>query len=211
MKKNIYNAGFTMIELIVAMSIFLVLSSVLLVDYNGMNSRITLDTLAHQIAQWVRQTQVSAMSVKHTQANGSTFPGYGLHFDRATPNQFVFFADLNGDKRYTPLGVGKKCGDTGEECEQAVMLLRGNAIEKLCSELGAASPFTPSADCTGPLQSNANNFDILFTRPDPDAQIGGEYSVGNYGTSSRAEIYLVSSKGYRRSVEVWVTGQVSVQ
>ena len=199
-------------ELIIAMTIFLTLSSVMLADYNGMNSRITLDTNAHQMAQWVRQTQISAMSVKHTQSDASTFPGYGLHFDRATPGQFIFFADLvpgvglSPNKRYDPLIGMEKCGDAGVECEQIVKLPKGNSIEKLCSEM---TPFVLGPDCD--TFSNANDFDIIFTRPDPDAFIGGEYSTGNYATSSRAVIYLKSVKGYRRLVEVWVTGQVSVQ
>ena len=207
--KNGGQKAFSIIELIVAMSIFLVLSSVMLADYNGMNSRITLDTNAHQIAQWVRQTQVSAMSVKHTDASANTFPGYGLHFDRATPRQFVFFADLNGDHKYTPFTSSAKCGDIGEECEQVVTLPNGNIVQNLCSELAPAFTGT-TVNCAPPL-SDANTSDIVFTRPDPDAIIGGMYSGTNYGTSSRAEIYLASVKGYTRMVEVWVTGQVSVQ
>ena len=197
-----------MIELIVAMTIFIVLTSIMLLDYNGMNSRITLDTLAQQIGQWVRQTQVSAMSIKHTSASAGIFPGYGLHFDRNAPDQFVFFADLDNDKKYKPLGVGEKCGDVNVECEQAVKLQKGNTIEKLCSEL-ATPPQQASPEC-GTL-SKAVNFDIIFTRPDPDAFIGGEYSAGNYAPSSRALIYVTSAKGYERSIEVWVTGQVSVK
>lgn len=207
--KRKLKGAFSIIELIVAMTIFLVLSSVMLADYNGMNSRITLDTNAHQIAQWVRQTQVSAMSVKHTGASANTFPGYGLHFDRTTPGQFVFFADLNGDHKYSPFTSPAKCGDAGEECEQIVTLPKGNIIQNLCSEL--APPFIgTSINCAAPL-NDANTSDIVFTRPDPDAIIGGMYSGTNYGTSSRAEIYLASAKGHKRMVEVWVTGQVSVQ
>ena len=202
-------SGFTMLELIITLTIFLILTTVMLLDYNGINNRITLDTLAHQVAQWVRQTQVSAMGVRHVQSNAGIFPGYGLHFDRATPDRFTYFADLGSqNKRYDPLAVGANCGDVGEECEQIIMLPRGYQIEKLCSELANIAP-VPGPDCS--TFSNSNNFDIVFTRPDPDASIYGEYSVGNAASSSRAEIYLVSTKGYRRAVEVWVTGQVSVQ
>ena len=56
--KNKKHGGFSLIELLVAISIFLILSTTLLFNYNGMNLRLTLDMLAHQTAQWVRETQL---------------------------------------------------------------------------------------------------------------------------------------------------------
>ncbi len=187
--------------MIVAMSIFIMLTSVMLFKYNTMNTRLTLDTLAHQIAQWTRETQVSAMSVKsHV---GSYNTGYGLHFDTTVPTQFIFFADLDGDKKYTPGGT---CGDAASECVQVVNLLKGNTISMLCGE----SKGNAQGGCSAGLESLIDT-DIVFTRPDPDAYINGEYSLGNRNNYARNQITVQAVTGYNRMVEVWTTGQVSVK
>lgn len=195
--------GFSIIELLVAVAVMVTLSSVLLFNYNSMNVRITLDMLAHQTAQWVRETQVLAMSVKQTSLN--TFPGYGLHFDRATPDQFVFFADFDGQKDYTPIPSGKKCGDSGVECQQIVKLLKGNMITKLCST--ATAPSAP--DCG--TYAYASVLDVVFTRPDPDANIKAKDSLNTVTDVSSARITITTPTKYQRTVEIWTTGQVSVQ
>ena len=177
----------------------------MLFNYNSMNTRLTLDTLAHELAQWVRQTQVSAMSVLHT-ADVNSYPGYGLHFDRANKNQFIFFADLNKDKRYQPLIGVQKCGDVGVECQKLETLSKGNTIVTICGETTSGSA---AIDC-GPY-AYANNVDIVFTRPDPDAIIGGDDSTNVPVIFSRARITVASVNNYQRTVEVWTTGQVSVQ
>ena len=202
--KNKKHGGFSLIELLVAISIFLILSTTLLFNYNGMNLRLTLDMLAHQTAQWVRETQVSAMSVRHT-TDVTKFPGYGLHFTRANPGQFVFFADFNGDRRYTDIPSGMNCKDTGVECQEVIKFQKGNIIKSLCSDVGTAGV----SGCD--IYLSAENIDIVFTRPDPDAVITVVDSTSAVLTASRARITLQSLSGYQRTIEVWTTGQISVQ
>ncbi len=205
--RSLSNKGFTLIEMIIAVSIFVGLTTTLLFNYNGFNKRLSLDTLAHQIAQWARDAQVSAMSVRRASTDAGKFPGYGLHFERATPTEFIFFADLDGDKRYTPPGAGVNCGDPLTECEKIIKILQGNKIEKLCGESSAV--VAVSADCGS--FDNADDFDIVFTRPNPDAEIRGEYAPSSPTSYARAEISVVSPLEHRRTIEVWTTGQISVQ
>lgn len=199
--------GFTLIELLVAISILLVLSAAMLANYNSMNTRLTLDTLAHQTAQWVRETQVLAMSVKQTSGGATLFPGYGLHFDRVTPGQFIFFADFDGDKNYTPIPGGKACGDTGVECQQIITLRQGNTISKLC--MASVLSSGAALDCGAFL--SASMVDVVFTRPDPDALIRAIDSTNASVDVSNARITITTPSEYSRTVEVWTTGQVSVQ
>ena len=202
--------GFSLIELIVAISILLILSTALLLNYNSMNTRLTLDTLAHQTAQWVRATQVLAMSVKQT-TGANKFPGYGLHFDRSTPDQFVFFADFGDgagglpNKLYDPPTGAEKCGDPGVECQEVINLQRGNKITKLCMPATGTSAVV---DCGA--YHFASILDFVFTRPDPDANITGKDASG-FSSISFGRITVAAPSGYVRTVEVWTTGQVSVQ
>jgi prepilin-type N-terminal cleavage/methylation domain-containing protein len=198
--------GFTFIELLVAISILLVLATAMLFNYNSMNVRLTLDTLAHQAAQWVRETQVLAMSVKQTSGGVNTFPGYGLHFERATPDQFVFFADFDGDKSYAPIPGGSACGDAGVECQKVIKLLKGNKITKLCM---SGTVVSATLDC-GPNYF-ASVLDVVFTRPDPDANINGTDSLGASIGVAMGRVTITAPSAYSRTVEIWTTGQVSVQ
>ena len=83
-RKNNKQGGFSYIEVTIAVAIFVMLSSVLLGSYTTLNSRVNVDSLAHNIGQWVRDAQISAMSVRRSAISG-TFPaGYGLHFETGT-------------------------------------------------------------------------------------------------------------------------------
>lgn len=210
-KHSMTTSGFTIIEMLVAIGIFLLLSSPFLINYNTFNKRVTLDTLAHQIGQWVRDAQVSAMSVKNSQTQTGTFPGYGLHFDISTPDRFVYFADLDSDSQYDPPVGLAKCGDIGVECEREILLLQGNTIDSLCGDAGALIAI--SAKCITVGADEASNvFDIVFTRPSLDAEISGDLLGVSFPTQySRARITVASVTGYTRVIEVWVTGQISVQ
>ncbi len=203
--------GFSIIELIAAVSIFIVLTTTLLFNYNSFNKHVTLDTLAHQIAQWVRDAQVSAMSVKRSNTSATPFPGYGLHFDMATPNQFIYFADLDGDKTYDPPILPAKCGDALEECEKGISMLKGNTIVALCGEVTLPAIPSLTATCGGTL-GTSQVFDVVFTRPNPDANIIGDLNGVSFPTAyDRALVTVSSPLGYKRTIEVWTTGQISVQ
>lgn len=209
--------GFAVIELIVAVAILVTLSATLLFNYGSFDRRVTVDILAHQIATWVHDAQVSAMSVRRAGGSETKFPGYGLHFDLAIPDRFIYFSDLNKSGTYDPPTGNAKCGDVAVECEKEVVLLQGNTIYALCGD--APSGNSPSALCPASLDGS-RVFDIVFTRPDPvSAKILGDFNVGldispsppPGVTYAHAEITVTSSKGYHHRVTIWSTGQVSVQ
>ena len=205
------NRGFSVFELLVSIAIFTMLTTAFLINYNSLNKRIILDTLAHQLAQSVRETQVSAMSVRRLAADaGLLYPGYGLHFDIANPSQFIFFADSqNVNQHYDPIPTGKSCGDIGVECERVVLFPLGYKIQSLCGE-------APSGDSITALCGSfdtATVFDIVFTRPNPDAELTGDLSsVAPFPVPySEVKIEIASPRQDTRVVDVWTTGQISVQ
>lgn len=191
--------------MLIAVAIFTIITSVLLFNYNNFNARLNLDILAHQIAQWVRDVQVSAMSVRPSRTNVNAFSGFGLHFDTTTPTSFIYFADLNGNKRYDPPPVGKKCGDAGEECERTIMINKKNSIEKICGYPQISG--SPGACASG--FETMGSLDTVFLRPNPDACVSGASGATcQYG---HADITVISPAKYRHTIQVWTTGQISVQ
>ena len=196
--------GFSIIELMISISIFTILTTSFLAGYNRFNKRISVDTLAHQIGQWVRDAQISAMGTRKT-VGGTNFPGYGLHFDIASSTQFIYFADLNNNRRYD---AGGTCGNAGVECEQVITLLQGNSIQSL---FGDTSPGNSVTSLCSPYDTSSV-FDITFRRPNPDATINGDLNGVSFPQSySVARISVISPSGYTRVVEIWITAQVSIQ
>lgn len=201
------NRGFSFIELSISIAIFATLSTVTVLSYNNFNNRIGVDILAHQIAQFGHEAQVNSLSVKRS-FNG-TYAGYGVHFDRASTTQFVFFADLDGDYVFDNNG---NCSVVGAECEKKINLLKGVTISALCG-LRSGATHAGSADCTSGISTDfAQSFDFVFKRPSPDAAIRGKPSaVAPPEAFSVAQVIIKSNKGYQRIVEFWNTGQISVK
>jgi prepilin-type N-terminal cleavage/methylation domain-containing protein len=188
--------GFSLVEVVVVIGIFLIISATLLYNYGQTNARLTLDNKAHEVAQWVREAQIYAMGVKSSQGIPQTeFNGYGIHFQQSSVSSFLVFTDRQpGDKRLNP---GGNCGDPGVECVNQVLL--PNSL-KIVSIRGISSGVPTTLD----------NVDIVFTRPNPDATITGDSSLGT-SVYEKAEITLAATKGFRRTIDVWTTGQISVR
>lgn len=201
--------GFSFIELMIAVSIFGILSTITISSYANFNNRIGVDTLAHQIAQFGHEAQVSALSVKRT-ANG-TYPGYGIHFEKASSTQMIFFADLGGTPNYMYDSNGS-CGKATDECEKTINLLKGVTIKALCGNASSGG-IIDAANCkTSGITHNSEMFDIVFKRPNPDANIIGKASTTSSAVPySNAQIVISSNKGYKKTVTFYVTGQVTVK
>jgi prepilin-type N-terminal cleavage/methylation domain-containing protein len=86
-----YKGGFTIIELIVVVTIFLVIASVTILSQRSFDNSILIDNLAYEIALAVREAQVYGVSTRGIEADFTY--SYGVHFDEAEPNRFVLFAD----------------------------------------------------------------------------------------------------------------------
>ena len=84
--------AFSLIELLVAVSIFVVISTVILANHSRFNSSVLLGALAYDLALSVREAQVFGTSVR--EFSSSFQVGYGVHFEIGSPQLFYFFADL---------------------------------------------------------------------------------------------------------------------
>ncbi|MCR4306521.1 MAG: prepilin-type N-terminal cleavage/methylation domain-containing protein [Candidatus Yonathbacteria bacterium] len=200
--------GFTMIELIVTISIFTMVTSVVLANYPKFSSRIVLENVAHQIALTVREAQTYGLSVRGFDNSGTTvFPGYGVYFPApgVGSKTFTLFADPNDDQRYD-LSV---CRSTGSECLQESTIRSAEHIYLLCGNLkttGGTIENPGAADCS------LSSLHVGFRRPDPDANIVGYSETdGDYRAFSDAEVVVISPRGDMKTIVIWTTGQISVE
>lgn len=184
--------GLSLVELIVVIGIFAAISLLVLVRFSNFNNIILTNNLAYDIALSIRQAQIFGINVRGIGSGGSTVfdTGFGIRFDSSNPSSYIFFGDINKDKQYQV-----------DELIEVFTLLGGNTITEICG-----IPTSGPDKCTSTGDITA--LDIVFTRPDPDADIRSHSPEISYQS---AKIYLTSPKGTERLITTELTGQISVQ
>lgn len=183
--------GFTLVELLVVISIAVAITTALVIQQSRWNDRLVVNTQAYELAMMIRQAQIYSLGVKeYSPKTGDKFDiGYGIFFDTNNA-RYIFFADTDKDQEY----------DLGEEVE-TVTFTRGVTISDVCG----------SSWCFFTGGGSLRQADISFFRPDTKANIrlmnvGGGTDVD----SPPVTIYLKSPNGKISSVKVESNGQVYV-
>lgn len=194
-----FSKGFSLTELIVVVAIFIILTSVVLINQNRFSSTISIQNLAYQISLTIRQAQVYGLSVRGSKVGSvSTFDtAFGIQFNSATPTQFIFFADLNKDKKYILADDGLPI---------STFTLDSGSIKDVC---------TTSAliiHCFGSTGTNKiTTADIIFQRPNPEAIISDDLSLVGDPGKSQIQITLQSAiKDKVQNIFVTRPGQIYV-
>lgn len=181
-------SGFALVELLLAIALFGLISAFLVLIYHKMGDQLFLTATAYDLGLSFRETQSYGVSVRQNAAGGFE-SGYGLHFDTTSATTFVRFADAPGANQYFY---------DSAEAIGTLRIERGNRILKFCGVF---------ADNTE--QCALSFLDVVFVRPNPDAVIRTNKS--DTETYKAARIYLVSPTGDTRKIEVFNTGQISIK
>ena len=190
--KNAHRKGFTLVELVVVMGIFLVITSVTILSQRSFDNSILIDNLAYGIALAVREAQVYGVSTRGFDTDFTS--SYGVHFDTNEANRFVLFADEDS--------VGRYDGDSINDIEIFTLGTSGN-ITNVCG-----------VEAGGDVCSGITGVDVSFTRPNPEPAFFFYDESGNYDGDleySGAVIELTSPGGRVKTVRVGVTGQIVVE
>lgn len=182
--------GFTLVEVLVSIGIFTVLTGVVLSNYRGYNTNALFANASEDIVLALRQAQVYGVGSK---GEGSSFTTpFGVHFNGANPNQIIIFADahpaavspdvISGDGKYTP------------GSDSLIETINwGGAVTLMSLTCGVAN-------CTSGVASAS------FKRPNPDAVIRD--STDTVQTSLTVTI----GNGTKQSIiTITNTGQISLQ
>jgi prepilin-type N-terminal cleavage/methylation domain-containing protein len=174
--------GFTLIELIVSLSILGLLISFSVINFRGFERDVTLDLRTEEIVSILRQAQLWSLT---GQLRGGERPlgGYGLRIDQCSvgPCTVIFFAD------FSPLGSGaSRIYNAIEDDEIFTLTLPSSLI---------IENVTPAV-----------NLDIVYSLPGADGYIEGAQ------TSSVASFDITSTaSGKSRSILVdRVSGQIDL-
>jgi prepilin-type N-terminal cleavage/methylation domain-containing protein len=194
-KSPIYRSGFTLVELVVSIAIFAIMTALVVAKYGNFNNSLLLTNLAYDVAGTIRTAQTYGLSVRSTDT-GVLPPAYGVFFNYLTSGASGLCKSVDSARFYLFADTGTEdyeCG-TGDSVINEYLLKNGTKISGLC--IGSSS----SACNTTP-----NYLSISFKRPNPDALI--MTGAADYGY---ARITLQSASGDTRMVSVYKNGQISV-
>jgi prepilin-type N-terminal cleavage/methylation domain-containing protein len=208
LKKN-QPRGFTLVELLVTITIFTILTGVVLFSQSKFNSSILLTNLAYDTALTIRQAQNYGINIKEYDAG--LFLPYGVHFDISSDKSFILFADhiyYSNSEKISPYDGSISSCDTAHGCVNRYNVKGGNSISNLC----VYTTVDPSEMGCRPVQK----LDIIFQRPNPDAKIFADidgnvddgYDIPN---ADSAEITVIGSDGsQQRRVRIQANGLIEI-
>jgi prepilin-type N-terminal cleavage/methylation domain-containing protein len=215
--------GFTLFEMMVSVGIFVMITTIGVLNYRKFGNDIFITNLGYDIALSIRKAQSYGINVK--EAKGTNIPtsfnyAYGINFavgPTTDKTLYYLFADVVG--LADPLPNGKYDGSqtfggpptTVDETVEKFKLLKRSTVSKLCIVRAAGGPDICSDSC------DVYKLDLTFYRPNPDARItfskGTPPSVTTYApeTNKAARIYIQTPDGREKQIVVYSVGQISVQ
>jgi prepilin-type N-terminal cleavage/methylation domain-containing protein len=216
------NRGFTLIEMLVSIAIFIIVTAVVLAGYRKFGQNVLTTNLAYEIALSIREAQVYGMSVKETASGSLKYTaGYGVDFSLPSDpddgiRYYTVFIDNDNSRFCTLNNPGELCKD-GSERLKVYDLPEQSKIEKICGVFDGDTNTDPTMNNDGKSEEcdpTIVSLSMVFTRPNPEASIRAVYSDGSMsGLYKGARIYISSyvGGGSKRVVEVWNTGQIAVR
>ena len=204
MFKKADNRAFTLVELLITMTIASFLMLVSVFNFGTFNDRLSVSSASQELAIAIRQAQTYGLNVRQTGVGSGGFnSAYGIYFNAETDNtRYYIFADLDTDTVYD---VGNGCGSLNTECIEAVTFRDGVRISEVCAIVSGVEECPPNAA--------ARYLHVTFLRPNPDAEINFTNNGGNifyFASWPNAKIVLVSRRGVEYNVSLEDTGQVYV-
>jgi prepilin-type N-terminal cleavage/methylation domain-containing protein len=215
-------SGFTLVELLVTLSVFTVMSALTLANYPKFNNQTAITGLAQQIAISIREAQVYGVAVKNASSTASivapnVYPAYGIFFATSTvgttygnsTSYSIFFDRVtsNGVAPYfRPLG-DNFFSDSGELVE-TVKIQNGSTIISICGVPTSGGACAPAYSAF-----------VVFRRPNPDAIIKTittsgtwPYTTPTLVDNQRLDVVIRSrDRELTKTIQVYSSGQITVK
>jgi hypothetical protein len=181
--------------------------TIVLTSQSTFNKTLILKNTAYDIALTLRNAETYGLGSRASGAVANT--GYGVHFSRISPREFILFADTSPSTPSAtnchglPLFGGQSAPDalpgdciyTGGSDRKVITYTLGNGIfvSNLCVG-GGACGFT--------------SLDIVFSRPNPDTFVRAD---GNANTEYNSACIIVSSPqgGPSRYITISSSGAIT--
>lgn len=188
------HTGFTMIELMIVVSIMAIITVLILYNSRGLNNSIMVSNTAYEVGLMVREAQTYGLGVRATENSISGFSySQGIHFDSSIgeANTVILFSDKDSNGQWSGSSENIQTFTISKE--------RAGSVLSLCVLTGGTSCTVVSAA------------DILFKRPNPEALIYSEPAVpGGAASAAVINIGFTPGNGECRSVIIQKSGSVQI-
>lgn len=148
------NRGMTYIELIIVLSIFSVISGIVIFSYQEFQAKVDIKNLTNEIALKLVEAQKSSIAGKLALVAPTVVPwkpSYGVYFDVTAPNGFIYFADLDNSGDCNTPGC-LPAFYLNQEVAEVSTITRNSSINSI-EVSGAGCPAT------------VQNLTVVFKRP----------------------------------------------
>lgn len=207
-------SGFTLVELLIVLTIITVISGVVLLNQSSFNKTLVLTNTAYDVALTLRSAQVYGLGSRVT--GTVTNAGYGVNFQKVNPNSFILFSDT-----YPSPSVLSECHPTSDasapdaqpgDCAFQVdqnekvneyVLGNGIVISDFCAERQG------NWSCAYAQGGELSSLDIIFARPNADPFITTDGTYSATLVLEEACILLSAPDGSSRVISVTESGQVT--
>ncbi|MFA6006819.1 MAG: type II secretion system protein [Candidatus Paceibacterota bacterium] len=219
-------SGFTLIELMVTLAIFTIMTGIVLANYPDFNTKISRDVLVQNVALAIREAQVHGISIR-SQDIGTLATAYGVYINDT--QSYPLFSDNDSDNIYDS-------GDLIVPGNNNLIQGGKNKILLVCGNYHYTNNSGPAVrtDCEDAAKHPENlatantskELNIVFHRPNPEAIITGTLKEGiNQCDSSgdvlpdldgfcrynNAAIFIGDGLGTYKKVIIWNTGQIATE
>ena len=182
--------GFTLLELTVVIAIVILLSGIVLTNYQVGEREYALLRSAYKLAQDLRTAEKMAMASETLPASfGGGFPkgGYGIFFQNNLYS-YILFADCDGDKEYDASGSALNCleASPGTPYPEKIKEL---SLEEMGIKISSLSPSSPLS--------------ITFFPPDPTIKIRPE-------PADNLAIITLTYDGKTKTVKINTVGLIEI-
>lgn len=110
--------GITLVEIIIAILIVTLFSSILISDFPRILKQFALSRATYKLAQDFRKTQdlgLSGVQIKDNQGELIDAKGYGIYFNLNNDTEYIIYADRADDPDHKYNNVGQFCSDNDQK------------------------------------------------------------------------------------------------
>lgn len=205
---NAKKSGFSLIELIVSLSIIILISTLMFVNYPDLSEKYSIDRAARLVSLSIRDAQVKAMAIKEDSQN--QFPAYGAHFNKGNKKLILIFSDSVTSGNTCKVAVPENCWyESGiDSIVESRAFPTTATISNLCGNLKSNPPSGNKKEC------NLQSITATFLRPTPTTFLKAIDSKGNNRDFQDIEIVLdlpSKTRNQQKIIGITESGQIFIE
>lgn len=198
--------GFSLVELMISIAIFGLLTTVIVANYPETEMRVKLAEINQNISLAYREAQIRGSAID---SQNSAVGGYGVHVEASAMNRVILFNDFIDGAVPSPNGIPIGDGiyqNTAPTDETNTILMIPNkfSISKLCV-MGNGS-----YSCGASSVPAISSLTVAFIRPNPMpvVYINNSRSTSYSGACVELQSIGAPKAGHIRSIQIFNSGMI---